>query len=387
MVAGATQRGKHWRIDPRIGLLVLTFANLFALVQDSLWLEIGWNSVLVLMIFFSGRFRSGVKWAATFACILLLQQYVLPVSLRIIATSFSIFVNYARRMFPCLMVGSLMIHTISLREFIVGMRRIHVPQKLIVLFAVLFWKLTSKAVSAESKRQVLERNMQYSRICHDLKTPMTSAQGVAAALRDGKINPEEQQEIFQIIYDKSCYMNELVESMFAYAKMETDEFQLQYKNQDLGALVRSVVALHYDEFEKREMDLQLDISDQSVFCSLDEKEMKRAIGNLVVNAYKHNPNKTTVLVQVKRQKNNAYLTVADNGGTIPTEQEYTLFDPFMCGDEARSSGGNGLGLTISRLIIRKHGGDLYLDKKISGYTKGFVCRIPCLESDKRGTAI
>lgn len=245
-----------------------------------------------------------------------------------------------------------------------------------LLFGILFWKLTSKAVSAESKRQVLERNMQYSRICHDLKTPMTSVQGFAAALRDGKINPEEQQEIFQIIYRKSCYMNELVESMFAYAKMETDEFQLQYKHQDLGALVRSVVALHYDEFEKRDMNLQLDIPDQPVFCSLDEKEMKRAIGNLIVNAYKHNPKKTTILVQVKRQKNNACLTVADNGGTIPTEQESTLFDPFMCGDEARSSGGNGLGLTISRLIIRKHGGDLFLDKKISGYTKGFVIQLP-----------
>lgn len=256
-----------------------------------------------------------------------------------------------------------------------------------VLFAVLFWKLTSKAISAESKRQVTERNMQYSRICHDLKTPMTSVQGFTAALRDGKIKPEEQQEIFQIIYRKSCYMNELLESMFAYAKMETDEFRLQYKHQDLIALVRSVVALHYDEFEKRGMDLQLDIPDQPVFCSLDEKEMKRAIGNLIVNAYKHNPKKTTILVQVKRQKNNAYLTVADNGGAIPTEQESTLFDPFMCGDEARSSGGNGLGLTISRLIIRKHGGDLSLNQKISGYTKGFVCRIPCLESDKRGTAI
>lgn len=136
MAAGATQRGKYWRIDPRIGLLILTFANLFALVQNSLWLEIGWNDVLILMISFSGRFRSGVKWAAAFTGLLLLQQYVLPVSPRIIATSFSIFANYARRMFPCLMVGSLMIHTISLREFIVGMRRLRIPQKLIIPVSV-----------------------------------------------------------------------------------------------------------------------------------------------------------------------------------------------------------------------------------------------------------
>lgn len=74
-----------------------------------------------------------------------------------------------------------------------------------------------------------------------------------------------------------------------------------------------------------------------------------------------------------------FVIVADNGNAIPTEQEGTLFDSFMRGDEARGNGGNGLGLTISRLIVRKHGGDLYLDKKISGYTKGFVWRIPCPE--------
>lgn len=244
-----------------------------------------------------------------------------------------------------------------------------------VLFAVLFWKLISKAVNEESKRQVSERNMQYSSICHDLKTPMTSVQGFAAALRDGKIKQSEQQEIFNIIYSKSCYMNELVESMFAYSKLDTDDFQLSCKRLDLGSLVREVVALHYDEFENREMELQLNIPDEPLLCSLDEKEMKRSIGNLLVNAYRHNSNRTEVMIKVYRHDKNAYVVVADNGVTIPAEQECCIFEPFMCGDEARSSG-NGLGLTISRIVVRKHGGDLYIRKNIDGYTKGFIIQIP-----------
>lgn len=248
------------------------------------------------------------------------------------------------------------------------------------VFGLLFLRLTSKAIKAESKRQVIERNMQYSRICHDLKTPMTSVQGFAVALRDGKIKPEEQQEIFKIIYSKSCYMNELVESMFAYSKLDTEEFQLSFKNRDLGSLVRGVVALHYDEFEKREMVLQLDIPDAPLFCSLDEKEMKRCISNLVVNAYKHNPNGTMIMIQVRRHEKDAHVVVADNGIPIPTEQECCIFEPFISGDEARSSGnGNGLGLTISRIIARKHGGDLYIRKDIDGYTKGFVFQIPSVD--------
>lgn len=249
-----------------------------------------------------------------------------------------------------------------------------------IFFAFLFWKQTSKAVDAESKRQVSERNTQYSRICHDLKTPMTSVQGFAAALRDGKIKRSEQQEIFNIIYNKSCYMNELVESMFAYSKLETDDYQLSCKRMDLSAIVRGVVALYYDEFESREMDLQLDISEKPLVCLLDEKEMKRSISNLVVNTYKHNPNKTKVMIQVYRHEKDAYVVVADNGISIPAEQECYIFELFMCGDEARSSGkGNGLGLTISRIITRKHGGDLYIRKNIDGYTKGFVIQIPSID--------
>ena len=264
--------------------------------------------------------------------------------------------------------------------FFMGVLTLFLTFSVYAVYGFLFWHLTNKAVNAESKRQVNERNLQYSRICHDLKTPMTSVQGFAAALRDGRIKPEEQQEIFNIIYNKSCYMNELVESMFAYSKLDTEEFQLICQKTDLGCLVRGIVALHYDEFEKRGMDLQLDIPEKPTICSLDEKEMKRSISNLIINAYKHNPNGTKVMKQVYCHEKDCYVVVADNGKQIPVEQEQAIFEPFMCGDEARTSGrGNGLGLTISRIIVKKHGGDLYICKNISGYTKGFVVQIPSAE--------
>lgn len=127
---------KNWRMDPRFGILLLILANFIAFTQNCIWLEIGWIGVLALLILMSGRFCSAVKWAIGFAGILFLQWLVLPVSPKLIATSFSIFANYARRMFPCLMVGGLLIHTVSLREFIQGLRMLHVPQKLIIPISV-----------------------------------------------------------------------------------------------------------------------------------------------------------------------------------------------------------------------------------------------------------
>lgn len=239
--------------------------------------------------------------------------------------------------------------------------------------AYLFYLLTSKAWKVESLRQINERNMLYSCIAHDLKTPMTSVQGFAAALKEGKVKPEEQKEIYDIIYNKSCYMNELLDTMFAFSKLNMDDYKLSFRRLDVCALVREIVALHYDEFETRDMNLDIDIPEDSIVSNIDEKEMKRAASNLLVNAYKHNEKGANILVRASLQGDMVRIIVADNGDVINKEVATTIFEPFAKGDEARSGGkGTGLGLAISNLIVEKHGGRLYIDDSIEGYTKGFV---------------
>lgn len=123
-------------IDPRTGLFLLAVSNFVAFIQDSFWVSLSWVAALAFLILLCGCGRLALRWAAGYLLLLALQWYVLPVSPKIIATSFSIFLTYAGRMFPCLMVGSLMVKTISLRRFVVGLRRLHVPQKLIIAVSV-----------------------------------------------------------------------------------------------------------------------------------------------------------------------------------------------------------------------------------------------------------
>lgn len=132
----AAKRSQRLAIDPRTGLFLLVLANIIAFTQDSLLVEFGWIAVLSLLILLCESIGLGIKWAVSFILLFLIQWYVLPISPKIVATSFSIFINYARRMFPCLMVGSLMVKTISLRRFIVGLRKLHMPQKLIIPISV-----------------------------------------------------------------------------------------------------------------------------------------------------------------------------------------------------------------------------------------------------------
>lgn len=241
--------------------------------------------------------------------------------------------------------------------------------------AWLFSHLTGKLYRQENQRQLNERNMLYSCIAHDLKTPMTSVQGFAAALQEGRVKPEEQQEVYGIIYNKSCYMNELLDTMFAYAKLNTEGYALSPAELDLCALVREVAALHYDGFEQRQMELDIDIPEEAILCRADRKELKRALSNLVTNACKHNEPGAEILIRTCVQGDSVCIIVADNGKPIGKAEAKALFEPFARGDLSRSGGGSGLGLAITRLIAEKHGGTLTVEDGIEGYTKGFVLKL------------
>ena len=122
--------------DPRAGLWLLVAANIIAFRPHTLWLELALVGLLLLLMAAHGKFSMAVKWAVGYCALLLFQQYILPASPKIIATSFTIFATYARRMFPCLMTGSLMLKCTPLRYFIVGLRQLRVPQRLIVAVSV-----------------------------------------------------------------------------------------------------------------------------------------------------------------------------------------------------------------------------------------------------------
>lgn len=242
----------------------------------------------------------------------------------------------------------------------------------LVCSAWLFSWLIGREFQKENKRRLDERNMLYSCIAHDLRTPMTSVQGFAAALKEGRVKPEEQQEIYGIIYNKSCYMNELLDTMFAYAKLNTEGYTLSPEELDICALVRELAALHYDAFEQRQMELTIDVPEEGLLIHADRKELKRAISNLVANACKHNASGAEILIRLSAEGNTVRIGIADNGQPIDPETAKTMFEPFARGDASRSGGGSGLGLAIARLTAQKHGGSLTVEKGTDGYTKAFV---------------
>lgn len=133
---GASAKKNMLKLDPRTELLLLILANIVAFTQRSVRVEITWVVLLLLMIMACGCRKAAVKLAVAFGICLLLQYYIFPNGPKFLAASFTFLVSYARKIFPCLIVGTLILQKTPVRELMVALRKWHIPQGLIIPLSV-----------------------------------------------------------------------------------------------------------------------------------------------------------------------------------------------------------------------------------------------------------
>ncbi|MCR5527695.1 MAG: HAMP domain-containing histidine kinase [Saccharofermentans sp.] len=237
----------------------------------------------------------------------------------------------------------------------------------------------------EQKAQDRKRYLMISDIAHDLKTPMTTVSGYARALSEGMIKPEKQQEYLDTITAKTERMNDIIQMLFNYSRLDSDGFELVKAPLDICELARECVAASYTDIEEAGDEIDIDIPEERLMCQIDKVQLARSINNLITNAVKHNSKGTKIFIGVKDEIDSARVFVADSGETIPQELEEKLFEPFVMGDESRSTkGGSGLGLSVSKKIAELHDGRLKLVQKPDmgryqlgeEYNKVFIISLP-----------
>lgn len=215
--------------------------------------------------------------------------------------------------------------------------------------------------AAEQKTYDRKRYLMISDIAHDLKTPMTTVAGYARALSEGMIAVDKQQEYLDTITAKTERMNDIVQMLFNYARLDSDGFELVMSDVDICELLRECVASAYTDIEEAGDEIDVDIPESVIKCKIDKVQLSRSINNLLVNAVKHNANGTKIYVGLKDEYDTVRIFVADSGEAIAQELAEKLFEPFVMGDESRSSkGGSGLGLSVSKKICELHQGRIKL---------------------------
>lgn len=250
-----------------------------------------------------------------------------------------------------------------------------------ILGAFCFAKITVKEfreIQKEREQQQREfdrkRNLMLSDIAHDLRTPMTTVNGYAKALADGMVTDEaKRQEYLNAIQNKSVRMNELINLLFEYVKLDSDGFSLDKTKLDLCELLRENAALVYSDVEDAGMSFEVSIPEEPYYINADYIQLSRVVTNLLNNAIRHNPQGTTIVLSMKEETEGVRIVIADDGKVIPDDVSGHIFEPFAKGDSSRRSGGSGLGLSIAKKVINMHGWDLkFVSKPDDRNTKAFV---------------
>lgn len=231
--------------------------------------------------------------------------------------------------------------------------------------------------SAYQREYEKKRNLMLSDIAHDLRTPITTIAGYSKALNDGMVTDDEKRrEYLEAIENKSERMNNLINLLYEYVKLDNDNFALKKEEIDLAELLRENAALLYSDVEEKGMELVVDIPEEPCMVTADSLQLSRVITNLINNSIRHNEPGTEITLELNDVFYNREIIISDNGEPIEEDIVEHIFEPFAVGDKSRrTKGGSGLGLSIAKRIIDMHGWkiDLYQNKR--GYKKAFIINI------------
>lgn len=209
---------------------------------------------------------------------------------------------------------------------------------------------------AERQQNERKRYLMISDIAHDLKTPMTTVSGYARALSEGMVSKGREKEYLEAIEAKTERMNDIVQMLFDYVRLDSEGFDLVKSRTDICEFVRETVSSIYQDIEDKGDELEVNIPDEQVNIDVDKVQFTRVINNLLSNAVKHNPEGTKIGVFVRVEPDEARIYIADSGEKIDEELASDVFDPFVMGDASRGTGGgSGLGLAVTKKIVEMHG--------------------------------
>lgn len=191
---------------------------------------------------------------------------------------------------------------------------------------------------------------------HELRTPIAVIQGYANLLnRWGKDDPEAMQESIDAIIQEAQSMKELVEQLLFLARGDNDSLVVEPEVFDLTAVAGQVMRDSQVIDQTHPMEVSWD---GPVFVNCDLGLIRQAVRILVDNAIKYTPAGGAVTLSVEEKDGMARLSVADEGIGISQEAMPHIFDRFYRADESRTrqTGGSGLGLSIAKWIVERHGG-------------------------------
>ena len=215
----------------------------------------------------------------------------------------------------------------------------------------------------ENVRRDSESKELISNISHDLKTPITAIKGYVEGIMDGVADTDEKMDRYiRTIYTKACDMDNLINELTFYAKVDSDKINYNFIKLNLTEYFNDCIDEIGVDLESRNIELKyINELDKETAIVADPEQFKRVINNIINNSMKYMEiNNGVVEVHLYNEGDDVHIDISDNGKGISQKDIGHIFDRFYRSDTSRNSrtGGSGIGLSIVKKIIIDHGGSI-----------------------------
>ncbi len=214
-----------------------------------------------------------------------------------------------------------------------------------------FNAMADSLANSEKRRQEFVAN-----ISHELKTPMTTISGFTNGILDGTIPPEKVNDSLQVISSETARLSRLVRRMLDVSALQARESVQSQMEFDISETMVQVMISLEGKIKNRQLDMDVHIPDDPVRVWGDPDGITQVCYNLLDNAAKFAAPGTAIAVTITTKGTKAYISVKNQGETIPPDELNMIFDRFHKSDRSRSidKEGVGLGLYIVKTILNNH---------------------------------
>ncbi|GIX14455.1 MAG: sodium:solute symporter [Paracoccaceae bacterium] len=241
-----------------------------------------------------------------------------------------------------------------------------------------------EATAAElrrANRQLQEISAQkdafLNHVSHELRTPMTSIRSFAEILREGGLTAEERQRFVTIIHEESQRLTRLLDEILDLSFLESGRVNWQLEPVDVEAVIDQALAATEALIARSGMVLHRAPRAEGLIAMGQRDRLAQVFINLVSNAVKYAQGAGRhIAIRTGRTATDIFVEVADDGPGVPPEDRFQIFEKFARARGQTDSRGAGLGLPISREIMRNLGGDLRLVPTRRGATFRVTLPLP-----------
>lgn len=215
------------------------------------------------------------------------------------------------------------------------------------------------AIAEQTKSERMKVEL-VANVSHDIKTPLTSIVSYVELLKQEEDLPQYVKEYIQILGEKSERLKEMVQDVFEVSKAASGQLPVEMEELDFGKLLRQTLADMDAAIVQSGLTFRTAIPEEPILIRADGQRMYRVFQNLMQNALQYSLAGSRVYLTLRTESGKAEAVIK-NTSAVELASSVDFTERFVRGDESRTDGGSGLGLSIAKSFTEACGGQLQVE--------------------------